>query len=567
MTKKENRLSIKAIKYLSPYFALILLGLALLPYIAGLNGEFVFDDLKLIKDDPFYQTESNPLQCWNRSFWKASETQGLYRPVTLFSYWLDARIFAKFADTANGLWSPGFRIINLLLHILITLMVFKLALRLRFGRVTAFIASAIFAVHPIHVEAVTPAFGRGELLCALFLLAGVILHTYRKRSLWYSPAAALSFMLAFMSKENGVIFLPMLVVIDLCSGVWISGFANSAEKKPVILLILKKLIPYLIYLMPIAVVFLIRHHALGSWLPLKQHFDPFVDNPIALSTLPLRIVGAVRVHGIALFKFFVPAILSCDYSYARILPSKSLLDAYAWLTLLLFTATPAIFAKIFPRDRRKILMLSLLYIIAILPAGNFIIPAGTVFAERLQYTPSIFLCIFAAMIFMRISQSLKHPLPLLLFLSICSALFGRTMLRTLDWRDNYTLWSSAAVTTPQSLKVWNNYAVQVGDKRGDYARAVDACTNAVLIHPKYATGYANRGLYLAKMGMFADAEKDFRHAIDLFPNHESANFNLGVLLANQGKTDEARNLWLKIQKINPNNKLVNQALKKSAEER
>jgi len=560
MKLKSNKRLILFSKRVSLYFVILLILAAILPYIAGLNGDFVFDDQKLIVEDPFYQAESNPLHCMNRSFWKSSISQGLYRPVTVFSYWLDARIFAKFANSDNGLWSPGFRAVNLLLHILITLLIFKLALRLRFGRATAFIASAIFALHPIHVEAVTPAFGRGELLCTFFLLAGLVMHTYRKRSPWYVVFSALSFMLAFMSKENGIIFLPAILIIDFFSRSFSSESANLAEND---IPKWRKFTPYIIYLLPVLAVFLMRHHFLGTWLPAKQNFDPFIDNPLALSDFPHRFVGAVRVHGIALYKFFVPAVLSCDYSYARILPVKALLDGYAIFTFALFIAIPAIFAKFFPHDRRKVLMLLLLYLISILPAGNFIIPAGTVFAERLQYTPSIWLSLFVAMVFMRISRFLRHPISLLLLLGIFSAMFARTVLRTSDWKNNETLWRSAVITTPQSLKVLNNYAVSVCGKNGDYRTAIAACSAAIDIHPRYANGYANRGLYLAKLGMQREAEKDFRKAISIFPNNETANFNLGILLANQGKIKEARILWLKLYKINPNNKRVNAVLKQS----
>ena len=93
----QNR-SLLLLKRAMPYYPLFLILAAILPYIAGLSGDFVFDDQPLIVEDPFYQTESNPLQCFNRSFWKSSASQGLYRPVTVFSYWLDARLFAKFAN-------------------------------------------------------------------------------------------------------------------------------------------------------------------------------------------------------------------------------------------------------------------------------------------------------------------------------------------------------------------------------------------------------------------------------------------------------------------------------------
>ena len=574
--------TVSLIKRVSPYFCIILFIAAFLPYISGINGEFVFDDLDLIKNDPFYVSESNPLQCWNRSFWKAERTQGMYRPLTLFSYWCEARIFAPFATSEDGLFSPGFRFTNLILHLITTVLVFKLAERLRFGRITAFIAAMIFAVHPIHVEAVTPAFGRGELLCAMFMFGGLVLHTYRSRTLWCSVAAAICFMLSFMSKEHGVAFLPILLIIDFFMkkdpGFRCSSFAKATADKQVsgkekkILygnLIHSYIKPYCIYILPVVIVFALRWWRLGSLLPEQQFFDRFIDNNIANSPWYLMFVSAIRIHGIALFKFIYPSVLSCDYSYSHILPSHSVFDPYVWLTLILFISVPAIFAYFFPRDRKKVLMLVCIYIISILPAGNFIVPAGTIFAERLQYIPSLCLVIFAALVFMRISRVLRSPLPVLIFSVFFIAMFGRCVLRTLDWKDGLSLWSSAVITTPDSCKTWINYATSIGDrkdgksKKGDYLEAVNACTRAIKIHPRYASAYANRGLYLAKLGIVDKAETDMRKAVDLSSRHKMANYHMGVLLANKGKIKEAREIWLWLEQQHPNDKLIKNALKQS----
>jgi len=592
MNDETQKLTFSLIKRMSPYFCVILFVVAFLPYISGINGEFVFDDMDLIKNDPFYVTESNPLQCWNRSFWKASRTQGMYRPLTLFSYWVEARIFAPFTSSQDGLFSPGFRFTNLILHIITTILVFKLAERLRFGRITAFIAAMIFAVHPIHVEAVTPAFGRGELLCAMFMFAGLLLHTYRDRSLWYSVAAAFSFMFSFMAKEHGVAFLPILLIIDFficrCSDlnylkgiidkrglVCATGDGRTTEgrgSKPCNTpsLHCSNLIkPYLIYILPVVIVFWLRWWRLGSLLPQQQFFDRFIDNNIANSPWYLMFVSAVRIHGIALLKFIYPSVLSCDYSYARLLPSKSIFDGYAFLTLFLFITIPAVFAYFSPRDRKKVFMLVCIYIISILPAGNFIVPSGTIFAERLQYIPSLCLVIFFALVFMRISRFMKPPVPMVVFLALFLAMFGRCMLRTLDWKDGLSLWSSAVIATPDSCKTWVNYATSIGDrknsknKKEDYIEAVNACTRSLDIHPRYASAYANRGLYLAKLGMVDKAEADLRTAIKLSSLHKMANYHLGVLLANKGKIKEARKIWLWLQEMHPNDKLIKNALKQS----
>ena len=540
------------IKKISPYFWVILLAAALLPYIAGINGELLFDDVPLIKDDPFYLEEANPLQCWNRSFWKIERTQGLYRPLTLFTYWVDIRLYSMFADAKTGLFDPGFRITNLILHLLITLLVFKLAMRLRFGRITAFIAALIYALHPIHVEAVTPAFGRGELLCAFFMLLGLILHTYRQRSFSYVLCAGICYMLSFMSKENGSAFLPICILMEL----YMTPFAELRQKQ----IVLKKLVPFGVYVMAAVGVFCLRKTVLGTWLPSKHHFMPIIDNVIAMSTPILRVVAAIRIQGIALVKFFWPSVLSYDYSYARIIPSETILDPYAWLTLIGFVSVPAICIYLQPKYTKKILFLCLAYVVAILPAGNFIVPAGTIFAERLQYLPSVFLCIFSACLFMQISRKIPFKVTILIISILSCALLGRTFTRTLIWENAMTLCISGVKSAPESIKVWNNISVQLSNSN-DLKGAIIASTKTIEIYPKYATGYANRGLYYGRMGMYKEAKKDLKKALKISINHLHANYTLGMIYANEGYPTKAKMLWERVLKHYPRNPKVKNALK------
>jgi tetratricopeptide (TPR) repeat protein len=302
-----------------------------------------------------------------------------------------------------------------------------------------------------------------------------------------------------------------------------------------------------------------RRYFLGSWLPAQQFFDKFIDNTIALSSSGIRIVSAIRIQGIALYEFIWPAVLSHDYSYAAILPVKSIFDIVAWSVAVIFVAIPFIFAKIFPSNRRKILLLVLLYIVSIVPAGNFIVPAGTIYAERLQYIPSIWLAIFAAMIFLRISRKLRHPLASAIIAAVILALSVRTIMRTFDWKNSYTLAESGIKTSPGSLKTWNNYAVQLAEK-GELREAIAACDKALAIHSRYATGYANKGLFLAKIGDLKAAEMNLKKALRLNIRHPAAAYNLGVVYINTGRRSQAIAVWRHGIKYNANDANLRGAL-------
>ena len=540
------------LKKIAPYFCFILILSAVLPYLVGLGGELVFDDIPLIKEDPFYLQESNPFNCWNRSFWKVEESQGLYRPLTLFSYWLDVRFYSLWADKNTQLFEPGFRITNLIWHVIITILLFQLLLKLSFGKIRSFIASLIYALHPIHVEAVTPAFGRGELLCALFILLGLLLHLNRKKSNIYIFLAGFCYSLAFMSKENGVLFLPIVILVDFYSN---KLFERRFSLKSIYKFYKKSslVIPYSIYSFALFAIFCCRYLAIGSWLPAKQFFQPFIDNNIALSSPVLRVVTAIRIQGMALVKFFWPLNLSCDYSYAEIIPSHSIFDPFTWLTIVLFVAIPSIYIYFFPRDKNKIIFLALVYILSVIPAGNFIIPAGTIFAERLQYLPSIFLSIFFAMLIVRISQLLPRKITIVLSLLIFGGLFFRTYYRTFVWQNSMTLAISGIESAPKSLKVWNNLSAQLCAIK-DYRGAIIAVSKAIEIYPEYATGYVNRGSYYFRAGDNKKAKEDILYAISLSENHLYAHFVLAVIYLDEKDFNKADKIIRKILKYYPTNK-------------
>ncbi len=540
----------KKISRAAKLIPLIVIAAAILPFLSGLDGELLFDDVPLIKDDPFYLEESNPLKCWDRSFWKIERRQGLYRPLTIFSYWTDIRIYSPLANPDTGLFEPGFRITNLLLHTIVCLLVFKLASRLGMGKSVSFLSAMIFALHPIHVEAVTPAFGRGELLCSMFFIAGLISHSRRKESNVFIIAAAICYMLSFMSKENGIAFLPVCLLMDLY-------LFPKIEFSPRHLL--QRLAPFAIYVAAPVAVFALRIKALGTLLPAKDHFMPAIDNVIALSPLVLRVVAATRIQGIALAKFFCPASLSHDYSYAVILPSESILDPLAWLTLISFAASIALFVKIYPRDRRKILFLASSYIILMIPAGNFIVPAGTIFAERLQYLPSLCLCLAAAILLLRISRKIPPKAFIAAATIILMAMFIRTFHRTFAWENEMSLSLAGIHSAPQSVKIWNNLSVQLS-KANDYQNAIIAADKAIEIYPQYATGYANKGTYLAQMGLLQESKESLRQALRLSINHIHANYMLGVVYAEEGYLEKAIMVWERIHEVYPRDPKVKEAL-------
>lgn len=523
------------------YGWIIVILAGLIPYLNSFNGDFAFDDIPLVRDDETYESSSAG-DCWKRTFWREEISQGLYRPITTFSYWLNIH--------TSGKYSPAFRTFNIILNIAVSLVLLALLRRIRLGHAISVATAAIYALHPLHTEAVIPAFGRAEMLCALFVFAGLYFHTFAKRHFFANFAAGICVLFSFWSKEHGIILIPLCLIYDFFS------HKNSREK----FITGKSLSIYLIYVLFFIPSALSRISVTGGFFPHMKHFDSHGDNILVLCDPLVRFVTAVKLQGMAVLKFIFPATLSHDYSYAQILPSESVMDIGFIATVLL--ASLAILAMIsyFRRERWKISMLLVFYIISVLPTANIITPTGTIFAERLFYLSSAWLCAIFMIVIREFSRG-NFRFFLCISVIISLLLGARTWTRSEDWADQMSLCIKGTETSPLSYKTWNNLAVQLAEN-GSLEEAVLACDKSLKIYPDCKTAIRNRGFYNIKLGRFTEAQKDLEKIAELGSQNPEVYNKLGAILANNGEFEKAKKSWLKSLEIFPNQPIIKDALQK-----
>lgn len=159
----------------------------------SLGNGFAYDDLPLVVDNARVTTLLPPWTYFTQSYWPAG---GLYRPLTV---WLLA-----FEWTIGGGAPWIFHVTNVALHALVTGLVYRLACR-ALAPPWAALAALLFAVHPVHVEAVANVVGVSELLCTAFVVASVLI-AVKGASDRFTPARRLGViafgMLAALSKEQ-----------------------------------------------------------------------------------------------------------------------------------------------------------------------------------------------------------------------------------------------------------------------------------------------------------------------------------------------------------------------------
>src|SRR3989344_1330001 len=276
----------KSKDFLLAFFLALTLSFAL--FGNGISGKFVFDDTIVIVGNPFIGNGiENFWEIFTNPYFAYQPRPGLYRPLTIASYSLNAFIFGN---------SPAsFHVINILLHALVSFFVFVLIYKLK-GKIAAFAGFLFFMFLPIHVEAVTSIVGRAEILSLLFTLGAMLLALKQRYVL-----ASGSFFLGLLSKEMAVAFLPLFLFLEF--------FWRKRKLKPV----LEKLT---FFVPSIALYGLLRYLALGKYF-LSNDATP-VYNPIKFAPFFSGLWTSFKVFYLYFEKTFFPLRLSTDYSFNQI---------------------------------------------------------------------------------------------------------------------------------------------------------------------------------------------------------------------------------------------------------
>lgn len=396
----------------------LLLAVAMLVYGNTLLSSFSLDDELYIFRNPAVTSPSVKV------LFEATKSNNVFRPVT----------FATFAlNFAAGGGHPfGYHFFNLLLNAAVALLLYlvfrKLLESVLEGTTVALAAALLFAVHPIHTEAVASIVGRSELLAVGFLLAAWLLHLNDEYLL-----SLVCFVLALLSKESAVAFVPLALAGDYARAKlkpfhrygWIAGVAA-------------------LYL---AVLWGIQGGRFG------EKGINFLDNPLTQLPVSLRILNALRIAWKYVGLQVYPAKLSCEYSYNAILlysnwqhTAPAVIATLCVLALWLW----AIWTR-----RREWVLAGAIYLCGFAATANILVPTGTIMGERLAYLPSAGFCLLLALIWFRLG-SRERRLAWAVLAMVVAALAMRTVVRNRDWRDNFTLFSADVLAVPGSAKMHAN---------------------------------------------------------------------------------------------------------------
>lgn len=420
----------------------VLVGLANAPTI---DYGFVYDDVSYIAErQPAWQ------QGWTEFF--GERQWGLGRHLALIS--LDL-------NRSEPLDPTPFHYTNILIAVLAALLVLELGLAIGLSAGGAIAAGALFAVHPIHVDAVVNIIGRAGSMAAIAVMGCVLLHArgYGRGFAGYA-AAALLFLLGLASKEDALVLIPLLVLYDVILRPQDERVPRGA---------------YAAYGLAGAAWLATVWGNFATVAPIA-----YSDNPLAHVDAWPRITRAAELLWSYAALTVWPTHLLPDRSFATTRPETVLgpLALVAWCAAI---AT----ALLLRRRAPKAAFAFLWFPAAFAVTGNVAFPIGTIMAERLAFLPSAGLCLLVGVLVSRIARLGRIAAGAMAVL-VFVAVFVLGMIyddRARVWTDEGHYHWVAAILSPDSAKAQINLGLDRA-RAADYETAVRAFRRALKIDPR-----------------------------------------------------------------------------------
>jgi protein O-mannosyl-transferase len=493
---------------------------AALPYINTLLNGFVYDDNRQVLDNPYLKNFHFLPQVFGTTVWSFVGMQGVsnyYRPMMTLGYALCYHLFGPLAY--------GFHLVNVCLHVGVVLLVFVVARRLFRDRAIAFVAACVFAVHPIHTEAVAWVAAVTTLDITFFYLLTfcLFLNMARPRgevSPWIELAAVVSFTLTIFSKEQALTF-PLLAMVY-------EHFYRKDRSETTLWQKARRYGEF--WLMDMAyVLFRIEH--LGAFAP-----------QIQLSRLGWysSVLSALALVGQYLEKLFWPVELCAYYVFHK---GTSLVDPRVLAGIAALAACVGIFAALARRSRTASFGF-IWFFVTLAPVLDIRYLAGNVFAERYLYLPSVGFCWLMGWAGVKLWKALSARRRIWSHgLLATSCALGLLMVvwvitRNRDWRSDDALYTQTLKVSPEATNIRENLGV-VAWNHGRVAEAENQWSIALKLNPNSPITLSNLGLVYARRKQYRQAKRYFREAMLHKPDYTDPHLNLGSMELDLGRFEEA----------------------------
>lgn len=495
--------------------ALIVL-LTVLVYIPAMRAGYVWDDDAYVTANPLLTTPDGL-----KSIWFSLDSPSQYFPLVYTTFRLERAIW--------GLNAAGYHVVNILLHIANALLLWLILRRLKIPG--AWLASAIWALHPVNVESVAWITERKNTLSTLFYMLSVFgwmrsVEESGKRRWVYYGLSLLAFMSALFAKTTAC-----TIPIALLAVLWLKGKRADWRR-------LAEIVPYAIMGLAMGLV--------SIWW--EKNHQGTLGAQFAFS-LPERFIIAGHALWFYLLKLAMPVRLTFSYPRWNINAAAPLQYLWSGLAIVGGAAlwryrnrignSPIIAAAFFAGTLAPLLGFINLYTFKY-----------TFVADHYQYVACIAPVVLLAVLIHKScrSQAFRAALSAVV---LCT-LGAMTFIQCKAYKDSETLWRDTISKNPSSPMAHDNLGIALA-MNGDLDAAIEEHLAAIDLDPKYPDGHADLAITLVKSGRPEEAMDQCRIAMRLAPDFILPRTTLGSALIQSGRYAEAVRLLRDTLKAHPDN--------------
>jgi len=503
----------------------LIAALALLAIVSSWNGifnGFTYDDQFVVLSNPPLHNLHNWWRFFGMAYWPENYGNDGYRPLTVLLYSI---------QWAIGHGSPMiFHAVNIALYAVATVAVFFLA-ETCLPMAAAWFAAALYAVHPVHVEAVANVVGQSELLVVVFITSATAFYVRRRNAGEFTLVAKLVvaalYALAALSKEHGFVLPAVLLAAELIVVV---------DRTP----LRQRLIalrPFGLGLLVVSSAYILAHAFVNQEITGFHTYVPFAVLGVGTAGRIFTMLGLVPEW---LRLFLWPARLTAEYGPPQF-PVVSGFQAYQIPGLVCLVGVLAL-GIVTWRKAPAISFGIWFLVITLLPTSNFLVPTGLLLAERTLLTPSVGAMIAVAAVVPWLYTRLERS-PLRWAAAAAAALLlaagaWRSSERTKVWKDDESLFVATVDDAPYVYRAH----FMLGAWRMSQKRKVQGEREyfvAMSLYEKDPYLFYSLGEEYREFTMYHRAVEMYKKALDADPTIVESRARMAIALAGLGDWEGA----------------------------
>jgi hypothetical protein len=420
---------------------------------------------------------------WSETFSKdlyfgVSSGSNFYRPIQTLSNIWDYHIWQ---------WDPfGYHLTNIVLQILASFLVLLFVHSLTGKIAISFSSALLFALSPLHTEAVTYISGRADLLMGIFLLTAFLLFKKSQNSSGSNKPIFLSlslifFTLGLLSKELAVVF-PLVILS------FIFYYRRGDFRKPAYLI--KSVLPFIIIDCLYGILRLTSLKFLTLRPPELTKY-PFL---IRMTLFPKVIFTYIKM-------FILPINLHMSYTLVR---PVSFIELFIACFLLQIMILGCIYILVYKRDKKIVPFMLSWFLVFLLPQSG-IFPINAFVSEHFIYLSSISFFMLLAYLLYRF---LRKELFIFSIIGLSSFYGIQTFARNFEWQNPVVFYEKIIKFSPDSVQAHNNLGLQY-EYRHLYNQAIREYKKALEIMPNLLEAHSNLANLYFKMGNLEEAKREY----------------------------------------------------------